>query len=162
MTCEKYRELIIDYTHGELDAATDATVFEHIQSCGSCKAEWQIETSLTETLRAACATELDLPMSVVAKVRQTVRGQSSPGILTSLRTWLRPAVLAPTAAMLLLIAVVARYGQVHTPPNVPQVSADYLVRQHLVQTMGSQSNDRAYTEYLLTSANDQSQNAVTP
>lgn len=162
MTCEKCRELIIDYAHGELDAATDAAVFEHLQTCAACKAESQAETTLTESLRIAYSEELELPTSVLAMVRQRVRGERAPALLGSFRVWLRPAVLGPAAAMILLIAGAARYGQVHTSQNMPQVSADYLVRQHLVQTMGSHANERAYSEYLLTSANDAQQNAATP
>lgn len=162
MTCEKSRELIIDYTHGELDAATDASVFEHIQTCAGCKAIWQAETTLTESLRAAYADEFELPTAVIARVRQAVRQERAPSFVDSLRLWRRPAVLAPAAAMILLIAGFARYGLVHPVQNIPQPSADSLVRQHLVQTMGSQAHDRAYSEYLLTSANDQQASVVAP
>jgi len=162
MTCAKCRELIIDYTHGELDAATDAGVFEHIQTCAVCKAEWQAETALTETLRTAYAEDREMPTAVLAVVRQTVRSERAPAWLGSMRAWLRPAVLAPVAAVVLLIAGVTRYGQQHTVQNIPQPSAESLVRQHLVQTMGSQAHDRAYSEYLLTTANDVQSNAGNP
>src|SRR5579872_6599658 len=130
MTCEKYQALLIDYVHGELDAASDANVFEHIQSCVACKSQWEAEAKLTDTLRAAYAQELELPSSVVAAVRQRVRTEPAAGFLTSLRTWLRPAVFAPAAALVLLIFGVSRYSQMHAVQPMPQLSADYLVREH--------------------------------
>ncbi|MDQ6780663.1 MAG: zf-HC2 domain-containing protein [Candidatus Eremiobacteraeota bacterium] len=160
MTCSKYQGLILDYTHGELDAATDADVFEHIQSCAACKSEWEAETKLSESLRAVFGDELELPTSVIATVRQRVHSVPSAGFITTLRAWLRPAVYAPAAALILVLVGLSRYGQVHTVQSMPQPSADYLVRQHLVQTMGMRSRDRTYSEYLLTSANDPQQNAA--
>ena len=161
MTCDRCRDLMTDYAHGELDAATDAAVFAHLDSCADCKAVAAEDTALTETIRRAYAREMDLPTSVIAGVRQAVRTPRQSTWLPPLRTWWRPAVLAPTAAMLLLVVSVVRYNTVHSA-QPPQLSADYLVREHLVQTMGSQSHDRTYSEYLLTSANDQQSNAVAP
>jgi hypothetical protein len=48
-----------------------------------------------------------------------------------------------------LIAGIATYF--HNGPTPPQVSADYLVRQHVVHTLNSPSGDRAWNAYLLTS-----------
>lgn len=160
MTCSKYQGLILDYAHGELDAVTDADVFEHIQSCAACKSEWEAETKLSESLRAAFADEFELPTSVIATVRQRVRTEPAGGFLTTVRAWLRPAIFAPAAALILVLLGLSRYGQMHTVQNMPQPSADYLVRQHLVQTMGMRSQDRTYSEYLLTLANDSQQNAA--
>lgn len=157
MTCQNCRELLADYQHGELDAASDAAVFEHVSTCASCREELAGQTAMTETLRGAFAEELDLPMSVVASVRQAVHRDRNASLVNALRALLRPIVLAPTAAAIMLAAGVASY--VHNGSSAPQVSADYLVRQHVVHTMNSQSGDRAWNAYLLTSTTSEDANA---
>lgn len=161
MTYDKYRELLTDYQHGELDAATDAAIFEHLQSCPDCREELAAQTALTESLRAAFATELEMPTSVVASVRQAVRRESAPGVLESLHALLRPIVLAPTAAAILLVAGLMSYmHNTNTTTSAgQQLSTGYFVRQHVAHTMNSQSGDRAWNAYLLTSNIDQNANA---
>lgn len=157
MTCQHCRELLTDYQHSELDAASDATVFEHISTCPQCREELAAQTALTDSLRAVFAEELELPMSVVAGVRQAVRKDRYGSWVNAVRALLRPVVLAPTAAAIVLVAGVMSY--VHNGTGAPQVSADYLVRQHVVHTMNSQSGDRAWNAYLLTSATSEDANA---
>ncbi len=156
MTCKQCAELITDYQHGELDAASDAAVYQHIQSCASCREEFAAQTSLTQTLQAAYARELDLPTSVIAGVRQAVRKDKTAGVLHGLQSLWRPIVLAPTAAAILLVAGISTY--LHNTYAAPQLSADYYVQQHVAHTMTSQVGDRAYSAYLLTS-NDAPTNA---
>jgi anti-sigma factor RsiW len=159
MTCQECRERLTDYQHGELDAASDAAIFEHLSSCVQCREELAMQTELTESLRGAFAQELDLPMSVVAGVRQATRHERSAGLVTALRVLLRPVVLAPTAAAIMLVAGVASFVHNGSTSARPQVSAGYLVRQHVAHTMNSQSGDRAWNAYLLTSATGEDANA---
>jgi predicted anti-sigma-YlaC factor YlaD len=159
MTCQNCRELLTDYQHGELDAASDAAIFEHLGSCPECRNELAVEARLTESLRAALSTDVDMPTSILAGVRQAVRREKTAGLLGALRVALRPVVLAPTAAVILLIAGVVSH--VHSG-NSQQLSADYFVRQHVVHTMNSQSGDRAWNAYLLTSATSEDANASGP
>lgn len=159
MTCQNCRELLTDYQHGELDAASDAAIFEHLGSCPECRNELAAEAALTESLRAAMATDFDLPTSVIAEVRQSVRREKTASLWSGLRVALRPVVVAPAAAIILLIAGVATH--VHTR-NSPQLPVDYFVRQHVVRTMNSQSGDRAWDAYLLTSASSEDANAAGP
>ncbi len=155
-----------DYQHRELDAATDAAVFNHLQSCADCRQELATQAALTESLRAAFAAQLEMPTSVVASVRQAVHREQSAGWTTSLRALLRPVVLAPTAAA----AVILAFGIVSYVHNtngasqltVAQLSTDYFVRQHVAHTMNSQSGDRAWNAYLLTSNPDDNANATPP
>ena len=67
MSCNDYRDLLLDYEHGELDAASDAQVFEHLQLCPDCKAQWQEDLALTEGLRTAFATATCPSAEPVAK-----------------------------------------------------------------------------------------------
>ena len=48
MTCHDCRGLLTDYQHGELDAATDAALHDHLQTCPSCRAELDAESALTD------------------------------------------------------------------------------------------------------------------
>jgi anti-sigma factor RsiW len=151
MTCQDYGPLLIDYTHGELDAAQDALVFEHLQSCAECRARWQAELDLTESVRHVYSEELELPMSVVAHVRQAMRGERAPTFLDRLSAALRPAIVAPAAAVVLIVAGVLHFQAANKP--VPELSSSYFVRQHIAQTLGSPSSERTWAAYLLTSEN---------
>ena len=162
MTCHNNPELLSDYLHGELDAASDAAIYEHLQSCADCREELAAQNALTESLRSAFATELEMPTSVLAGVRQAVRRDKAAGIVEVLRALLRPVVLAPTAVAIVLTVGVMSY--VHNASGVPQpqLSTDYFVHQHVAHTMNSQSGDRAWNAYLLTSNTDENANASAP
>jgi len=159
MTCQNCRRLLTDYQHGELDAATDAALHEHLHACAACKAELDADATLTEALKSAFASELELPVSVLAGVRQAVHRERAPGIFDTLRVLLRPVVLAPTAAAVVLGAVLVSYLHQNNAP--PQLSTDYFVQRHIAHTMDSQSGDRAWNAYLLTSTTDENANAGT-
>jgi anti-sigma factor RsiW len=151
MTCQACRELLTDYQRGELPDAQDVAVFEHTSTCTDCREELAATNELVDSLHATYAPELELPMSVVAGVRQAVRTERTHAFGNALRTLFRPIVLAPTAVAAVLVAGVITY--VHNGSTVqPTMSVDYLVRQHVVHTMDSQSGDRAWNAYLLTSA----------
>ena len=151
MTCQDYGDLLIDYMHGELDAAQDAQVYEHLQSCADCRARWQAELELTDSVRRAYSEPLEMPMSVVANVRQAMRAERAPSFLDRLSAALRPAIVAPAAAVLLIAAGVLHFSNAFKP--VPELTSSYFVRQHIAQTLGSPASERAWAAYLLTSEN---------
>lgn len=152
MNCQNYyRDLLTDYAHGELDAAQDALVFEHLQSCADCRARWQAELDLTESIRYAYSEERELPMSTVAFVRQAMRSNPAPSWVETLRAALRPAFVAPAAAVVLIVVGVLRFGPFNQQPA--SLSSSYLVRQHIAQTLGAPSSERTWAAYLLTSEN---------
>ncbi|HEV2879227.1 MAG TPA: zf-HC2 domain-containing protein [Candidatus Eremiobacteraceae bacterium] len=162
MTCQNCCELMTDYQHRELDAVSDAAVYEHLQSCADCREELEANSALTESLRNAFATELEMPTSILAGVRQAVRSEKTPVLRLNLRALLRPAIFAPAAAAIVLVAGIASYVG-NTPTNAgPQLSTDYFVRQHVAHTMSSQSGDRAWNAYLLTSNTGDNANAQAP
>jgi anti-sigma factor RsiW len=153
MTCQDCQKNLIDFAHGELPAAQDALVFEHVSTCPKCRQELDAQSEITASLRSIFAAELDLPTSVIAGVRQAVRQERRAWFGDTVRSLLRPVFLAPTAAAIVLIA--GAITLVHNgPTSAPQISATYLVRQHVVHTMDSQSGDRAWNAYLLTSSNE--------
>ena len=161
MTCQDYRALLTDYVHNELDAAEDAAVFDHLQSCDACRAEWQAEVELTSAIRGALGAELDYPLAVSAGVRQLIAAQAPPTLVERLRASLRPAILAPAAAAVIAFVAVWHYDLTKTEAG-PGISSQYFVRQHVVQTIGSPSSDRAWAAYLLTSANAESASDASP
>ncbi|MBV8172868.1 MAG: zf-HC2 domain-containing protein [Candidatus Eremiobacteraeota bacterium] len=155
MTCHDCRPLLMDYAHHELDDAQDALVHEHLQTCTECRAALQAEVDLTDSIRYAYSEELEMPQSIVAGVRQAVRGYS-PSFSERVRTALRPALLAPAAAIALILAGALRYGPMLLTPPSSQLSSSYFVRQHVAQTLGSPSSDRSWAAYVLTSENAKS------
>jgi anti-sigma factor RsiW len=160
MTCVDRQKLLTDYVHHQLDAARDAEMYEHVRSCEACRAALDAELELSAAVRAAFAAEFEMPTSVLAGVRQAIRSEQAPSPLARLRLVLRPVVLAPAAAAILIAAIIG-YGEVHRQGQLPTLSSDYFVREHVAQTIGSQSSDRAWSAYLLTSANAESASDAT-
>jgi predicted anti-sigma-YlaC factor YlaD len=155
MTCNDCRPLLTDYAHHELDDAQDALIFEHLQECAQCRAAAQAEMDLTDSIRYAYSEEYEMPQSIVANVRQAMRGYS-PSFLDRARAALRPAFIAPAAAVVLIVAGALRYGPGMLHPSSSQLSSSYFVRQHVAQTLGSPSSDRSWSAYVLTSENAKS------
>jgi predicted anti-sigma-YlaC factor YlaD len=147
--CTDCRLLLVEYERGELDAARDAAMHEHLQSCSVCHAEWQADLELVDSLRS-WSTERDFPPSILAGVRQAMYAQPAPSFMDRLRGVLRPAVAAPVAAAV-LIAVGYGYHRSH-PPQPSLTGMDY-VREHFAQTASLPSSDRAWSTYVLTSSN---------
>ncbi len=159
MNCANCLPLLVDYVHHELDAASDAAVYSHIKTCAACGAEYRREVALGETLRSAFAVERDLPTSVIAGVRLAMHGQGAeaPSLMERLRALVRPRLAVPLAAVIAVLGVsVVSHNITAQQPNF---STGYFLREHVAQTMGSPVADRAWSEYVLTSTND---NAQTP
>ncbi len=98
------QDRLIDYLHRALAPEDDAAVYAHLQACPECAAAMRAETALTEALqRQAAAEERDLPAGVTATIWARVDELSAaPGFAERLRAWLRPAILVPVAAVLVL------------------------------------------------------------
>jgi anti-sigma factor RsiW len=156
MNCSDCRPLIVDYVHHQLDDAADAGVFSHMHGCTECGRAYHEEVALGEALRAAFAPGRDMPTSVLAGVRMAMHAQERLTFVEQLRAFLRPQLAVPLAVVLLIGgAGVLRYD--HTLRPAPQLSANYFLREHVAQTMGSPSNDHVWSDYVLTSANADAQ-----
>lgn len=153
MTCATCTDLLVDYERGELAPEQDALVFAHVQSCEACAAALRADLELVQQLRASFEPERELPMSVVAGVRQAARGYGGATLADRVRALLRPAILGPMAAVLILGVGFFQYQ--HTQTASQPLSADYFVREHVAQTIGSPSTDQTWATYVLTSANAQ-------
>jgi anti-sigma factor RsiW len=144
--------LLVDYERGELDAARDAAMHAHLQTCASCRSEWEADLALVDSLRAWSAREeRDFPASIMAGVRQATRREPQVAFLDRLRAVLRPEYAAPVAAAVIIAGGVLGYHRAHTPQ--PTLTGMDYVREHVAQTAGMASTDRAWSTYVLTSEN---------
>lgn len=148
--CNDCRLLLVDYERGELDAARDAAMHEHLRSCSACHTQWQADLALVDSLRAWSA-EREFPASILAGVRQAMYAERAPSFMERLRAVLRPAVAAPVAAAILIAVGYAGYNRAHAPQ--PTLTGMDYVQEHFAQTASLPSSDRAWSTYVLTSAN---------
>jgi Putative zinc-finger len=156
MTCTDCRPLIVDYVHRQLDDVSDAAVFTHIHECAECMLAQREELALVEALRAAFRPDRAMPTSVIAGVRMAMHADERPSLIAQLRAILRPQLAVPLAVLLMIGgAGVLRHD--HTMATPPQFSTNYFLREHVAQTMSSPANDRAWSDYVLTSANADAQ-----
>lgn len=149
INCNDCLALLVDYERGELDAARDAAMFEHLQACPACHAQWQTDLAVVESLRTVLP-EQEFPTAVVAGVRQAIHAQREPSFAERLRAVLRPAIALPVAAAILIVGGVLEVR--HSAPQ-PALPGMFFVREHVAQTAGLPSSDRTWSTYLLTSVN---------
>lgn len=153
-------EELIDYMHGELAPAQDATVYEHMESCTECRAAYDAELSLTEMLRAhARDEERELPATLKAEIWSRVRS-AQPSVWSRLREWFRPAVAVPVAAV---IALAAYFGTSYLgPQGAPSIEAGYYLQDHAAMNGTVPFNDRSVepSDLINASAVDNQQAAV--
>jgi anti-sigma factor RsiW len=119
---------LLDYVHGELTPADDASVYAHIEQCEPCRAEYESEVALGEMLRAhAAREERELPSAVKAEIWERVRS-GKPSAWSRAFGWMRPAIAVPVAAA---IAVAAYFGTTHLgPQGAPAIEAAYYLQDH--------------------------------
>lgn len=148
--CNDCRLLLVDYERGELDDARDAAMHQHLQSCSECREVWEADMALVESLRAWSAPR-EFPTSIIANVRQAMHAERPPTFMERLGAVLRPAYAAPVAAALVAVVIYSGYHRMNTP--APTLTGMDFVREHLAQTASLPSSDRAWSTYVLTSAN---------
>ena len=148
--CTDCRTLLVDYERGELDAARDAAVHQHLQSCAACREAWEADVALVDSLRAWSA-PLEFPTSILAGVRQAMHAERPPTFVERLRAALRPAFAAPVAAAALLVVAYVGYHKINA--QQPTMTGMDYIQEHFAQTASLPSSDRAWSTYVLTSAN---------
>ncbi|MBD5653929.1 MAG: zf-HC2 domain-containing protein [Candidatus Eremiobacteraeota bacterium] len=131
-------DLLIDFLHGELSPAEDALAHTHMATCAACRAEYDLEASLTGALRAsALAEEREMPSLVNAAVWQLIR-EARPGPFTRVAAWLRPAVAVPIAALL----IVGGWFALPHPATAPTIDASYYFQTHAAQSSQTSLSER--------------------
>ncbi|HYK52181.1 MAG TPA: zf-HC2 domain-containing protein [Candidatus Eremiobacteraceae bacterium] len=148
--CNDCRLLLVDYERGELDAARDAAMHQHLQSCSECRELWEADMSLVDSLRTWAAPR-EFPTSILANVRQAMYAEQPPTFMERLRAVLRPAYAAPVAAALVAVVIYSGYHRLNAPQ--PTLTGMDFIREHVAQTASLPSSDRAWSTYVLTSAN---------
>ena len=124
-------EAIIDYLHRELSPEADAALLVHLESCAQCRAMYEEQARLSESLRSyARMTERDLPQGVVARIWDAVETQrAQPSFGERIAAFFRPAIAVPIATVLV---VGAFFGYTATHHNGPATTIDaaYYLRDH--------------------------------
>ena len=131
---------IIDYLHNALPASADATVYAHLEQCAACRADYDAEAALSETLRAyAAREEREMPPTLKAEIWARIR-EEQPSVLSRLAAWWRPAMGVPLAAALALAVYfgVANFGHA----GGPSIDAAYYLQDHAALNGTIPFNDR--------------------
>lgn len=133
-------DILLDYIHGELSPAEDASVYAHIEECEPCRTEYQAEVALGEMLRAdAAREERELPSSVKAEIWRRVR-EGRPSAWSRAAAWMRPAVAIPLGAAL---AIAAYFGSSYIGPHgAPSIDASYYLQDHAAMNSTIPFSDR--------------------
>ena len=146
-------DLLVDYLHGELAPEDDALAHAHLAACPDCRCAYDLETSLSEALRAAAkADEREMPSLVSAAVWEHIR-QAPPGPYARLTAWLRPAIALPVAAALVLGGWFA--SPYSHPGPQPRIDVMYYLQTHAAQA-GSPLTEQSGSPALETSMLDES------
>lgn len=107
MMCSDVREYLFAFLDNELDAALSIEVQRHLERCGRCAREVEIERAIRKSLAAKLADHRASPMPDAAVLLRS-GGKPGEGVASSqtfLRLHRRGLVLTTAAAMLLLGAV---------------------------------------------------------
>jgi len=127
-------ETLIDYLHRELAPGDDVAVMAHLADCAPCRALYEDEARLSDSLRAyARANEQELPAGVAAIIRATIRHEgTAPSWAQRFSLWMRPAIALPVAAAL----VFAMYLGIAKPylGTTAVIDAAYYIDDHAALT----------------------------
>ncbi len=133
MNAHPNHELLIDYLHGELAPGEDAALLQHLDNCTACRARYEDEIELSESLHAyARASERELPAGVRNAVWAAIEsGERTPSWTQRVAAWLHPAVALPVAAVLVLAAFLGFGSSAH---HGTTIDAAYYLDDHAAVT----------------------------
>jgi anti-sigma factor RsiW len=146
-------DLLVDFVRGELTPQDDALAHAHLQTCPSCRREYELEVSLSEALRAAArAEELEMPSTIKAAIWEQIRA-AQPGPLARLAAFWRPALAIPALAVLL---VGGWFASPYAPRGAatPTIDASYYLEAHAAQTSQTPLSEHSGTQAIETSMAD--------
>jgi anti-sigma factor (TIGR02949 family) len=134
-------EKIVDYLHGALSPGEDASVYAHLETCETCRAEYDAEAAVSEMLRAhAAKTEREFPATLKAEIWSRIRS-AQPSPWSRFAAWFKPAFAIPVAAA---IALAAYFGTTYgTAPGAPSIEAAYYLQDHAALNSTVPFNDRS-------------------
>ncbi len=127
-------EKLIDYIHRELSPEDDAAILMHVESCDECRARYQLEARLSESLRVhARETERELPQGVVNGIWAAIESPPQPSLADRLRALFRPAVAVPVTAVAAL-AIYFGVTATHHAGSTTMIDAAYYLDDHAALT----------------------------
>ncbi len=125
---------LIDYIHRELSPEDDAAILLHVESCDDCRARYEVEARLSESLRIhARATERELPQGVVNSIWAAIEAPPDPSLAERLRALFRPALALPVAAAA-AVAIYFGVAVTHHTGSVTTIDAAYYLDDHAALT----------------------------
>jgi anti-sigma factor RsiW len=141
MNAHPNQERLIDYLHGELAPGDDAALLLHLDSCADCRARYQDEVELSESLRTyARMSERELPAGVRHAVWAAIEaGERAPTWTQRFAAWLNPAVAFPVAAALVLAAFLGFGSNAHHSGTM--IDAAYYLDDHAAVTSAVPFNE---------------------
>lgn len=98
MGCEEARQLLDAYVDGELSAAQERALMEHIAFCDACREEFDAAIMLRDALKDMDE-GVDVPLEAQAAWRRAIRAEARK---QSLRKWSRMATAAAAALALVI------------------------------------------------------------
>jgi anti-sigma factor RsiW len=123
-------ETLVEYLHGELPAAQDASVHAHLAQCRECTDAYEAEAALTEMIRGHCrAEERDLPQGVVLRIREAVEASHVPW-WQRLSSSLRPLAVGTAIAAGLLFGTFLSLRGWHSHAQASTIDAAYYLDDH--------------------------------
>jgi hypothetical protein len=155
MTPHLQTQTLTDYVHGALSPAQDALAYAHVRECTDCRAELELERSLTDLLRTGAAREeLEFPSLIKAAVWQTIR-DAKPSPLARLTAYLRPAIAVPVASAAVVAALLL--GPLHLGSSpLPTIDATFYFDEHAAQQAPNPLADRSTIPQALETGFEQS------
>ncbi|HET7813304.1 MAG TPA: anti-sigma factor [Candidatus Baltobacteraceae bacterium] len=162
MTQHLTNETLQDYIHSDLSPQEDAQVYTHLEQCADCRAEYDAENTIGESLRAyAAETERELPATLKAAIWSEIRS-ARPSFWSRFTASFRPAMALPVAAV---IAAGVYFGVTNMgSPASPSIEAAYYLQDHAAMNDTTPFSDRggapANLESASVSATDQQSVAI--
>ena len=142
MTDHLTNETLIDYVHGALTPQEDAAVYAHMETCELCRAEYDAEVALSETLREqARREERELPPMLKAELWDRIRS-AQPTTAQRIFGWIRLPIAIPVA---IAIALAAYFGPSLFESHPPTIEAAYYLQDHAALNSTVPFNDRSTT-----------------
>jgi predicted anti-sigma-YlaC factor YlaD len=122
-------EELLDYLRGVLSPPRDAALHQHLAQCDECSAAYEQEAGLTDLIRAhAQREEREAPPDLADAVRARIASAAGPTLLERLAAVLRPAVLVPATAIVLLVGVYLGLTIRHA--DATTIDASYYLDDH--------------------------------
>ncbi len=152
-------DTLIDYLHGELRPQDDALAHAHLAACSTCRAARDVESGVSEFIRAGAASEeREFPSLISAAVWERIRA-ARPSPLARLGAFLRPAIAVPVAAVLLVGGWFASPLGHGSSNGGRSIDAMYYFQAHAAQSASSPLSEHSGLPVLETSMSDETVSA---